>query len=186
MRKLILLFFVAVSMVSYGQNNKIQDVTFYGIDFSMTKVYGADETPGQFIQAFHGINRLFLSEPKKYDVCKFLRVDIIGMDLDPVEKLNDKMDVSDLIQNGYGGYVLTDDQIEQEIKKLPIEKTTGTGLVFIAEVLNKASNRGHYKVVYFDLATRDVLEIIDARGVARGFGLRNYWAGSVYNMMKKL
>ena len=36
----------------------------------MAKVYGADETTGQFKDAFYGINTLFQREPKKYDLDK--------------------------------------------------------------------------------------------------------------------
>ena len=34
--------------------------------------------------------------------------------------------------------------------------------------------------------TREILYSAPTNGKARGFGLRNYWAGSVHSAMKKL
>ena len=37
----------------------------------------------------------------------------------------------------------------------------------------------------FDPATQEVILQMDMAGKPGGFGLRNYWAGSVYNALKK-
>lgn len=184
MKKLVLLFFLAVSLAGYGQNLKNAEVYFYGIDFSHAKVYGAEESPSQFLEAFYGINRLFLSEPKKYDVGKRLRVQLKGVDLDPVEQVNKDTETTGLILNGFGGYQLTDEQIADAVKQLPLKETSGIGLVFIAEILNKSSQRAKYYATFFDIETRNIIDVWEGKGKAQGFGLRNYWARSVYNMMK--
>lgn len=36
-----------------------------------------------------------------------------------------------------------------------------------------------------DVATREVLQKVQVSSNARGFGLRNYWAGSVYSLTKR-
>ena len=185
MKKIILLFFLSVSMMTFGQNNDYQNVTFFGVDYSVAKVYGSDNTPFQFQDAFYGINRLFLTEPKKYNVEKFLGVDISAVDLEPVEKQIANINLSELLINGYGGYELSNQQIEKAINTLPVASKQGTGLVVVAEVLNKASQRGSYKIVFFDIPTRKVLEIREGKGKAQGFGLRNYWAHSVRDAIKK-
>jgi len=40
-------------------------------------------------------------------------------------------------------------------------------------------------LIAFDIATRKILSKREVSGKAGGFGLRNYWAGSVYNIIKK-
>lgn len=185
MRKLVFFFFLSVGMVAFAQKGKYSEVTFFGTDFSQAKVYGADNTAHQFMDAFHGINRLFVSEPKKYDVQKALNIEVGAIDLKPVEKQNENMDLSQLLIDGYGGYVLTDQQIEKAVKNLAISSNEGTGLVFIAEVLNKASTQGSYKIVFFDIQSRKILEIREGKGKAKGFGLRNFWAHSLLQAMKK-
>jgi len=185
MKKIILLFFLTISMMAFGQSNKYQSVTFFGVDYSVVKVYGSDNTPYQFQDAFQGINRLLLTEPKKYNVEKFLGVNISAVNLEPVEKQINNIDLTTLLIDGYGGYELTDQQVDQAIKALPIASKEGTGLVIVAEVLNKASQRGSYKIVFFDISTRKVLEIREGKGKAQGFGLRNYWAHSMRDAIKK-
>lgn len=67
-----------------------------------------------------------------------------------------------------------------------IQKTPGVGMVFIAQFLDKSNNRGTYEVVFFNTETKEIIEEWITDGKARGFGLRNYWAGSVYSALKKL
>ena len=71
MKKILLLFGLLVSSFAFGQNNKelkeIKNVNFYGVDFSLAKVYGAAETSEQFKKAFDGINFLFISEEYIFD-----------------------------------------------------------------------------------------------------------------------
>ena len=45
----------------------IQSIKFYGVDYSQVKIFGADESPVQFKDAFRRINELFITEAKKLD-----------------------------------------------------------------------------------------------------------------------
>lgn len=51
----------------------IQSIKFYGVDYSQVKIFGADESPAQFKDAFRRINELFITEAKKYNVGKQLK-----------------------------------------------------------------------------------------------------------------
>ena len=42
----------------------------YGVDYSQVKIFGADESPAQFKDAFRRINELFITEAKKSNVGK--------------------------------------------------------------------------------------------------------------------
>ena len=85
------------------------------------------------------------------------------------------------------GYTLDEKQIEEVIKTLPIlSQEEKTGLIMIAMLLNKADARATYQIVFFNTKTREILYSAPTNGKARGFGLRNYWAGSVHSAMKKL
>ena len=56
MKQLLVLLFLVSSMACFGQNKDalkdISSVTFYGIDFTRAKVYGAKEGPMQFKYTF--------------------------------------------------------------------------------------------------------------------------------------
>ena len=60
----------------------------------------------------------------------------------------------------------------------------GIGLVFVAEQMNKINLIGSYYVSFFDLKNKGVLTTCCKIGKAGGFGMRNFWAATVYNMMK--
>lgn len=186
MKKVFFLVFLATSILTFAQSNKallseIHEIKFYGVDYSLAKIFGAAETTEQFKSAFNGINNLFITEPKKYDVGKMVNKQVTEISLDAVKEVNGK--VNDLFTTNKS-YSLTEQQIDQAIRTLPIAKEQGTGLVVIAELLDKAENRGHYQVVFFNIETKSVIASWPANGKAKGFGLRNYWAASVYKALK--
>ena len=79
MKKLLAMALCLVAVSGYAQKGKEKIAAdFYGVDYSCVNVKGADEEPGAFIKAFEAINRLFLSEPKKYDVAGFTGIDILS------------------------------------------------------------------------------------------------------------
>jgi hypothetical protein len=63
------------------------------------------------------------------------------------------------------------------------EGASGIGLVFIVESLSKPNVKGAYWVTFFDAKTKKVISTERYLGKAGGFGLRNYWAKSYYNVM---
>ena len=132
MKKLILFLFLSTSLFCFGQGKSalkdIQSIKFYGVDYSQVKVFGADESPAQFKDAFRRINELFITEAKKYNVGK---------------------------------------QLKKEVTEISLDAVT-------------------YEVVFFNTETKEIIEEWITDGKARGFGLRNYWAGSIYSALKKL
>lgn len=77
MKKILLVAIVLVCMgasqnvgAQKGDLKDIDHLSFYGVDFTYAKVYGADETAHQFLDAFIRINDLFESEPKAYTRAK--------------------------------------------------------------------------------------------------------------------
>ena len=74
----LLLLLLAVPMLTFAQERV--SVDFMGVDFSCVDIIGADETEEQFHRAFDSINTLMHSEPEKYDVGKFLFLNINNID----------------------------------------------------------------------------------------------------------
>lgn len=191
MKKLFLLLFLTSNLFCMGQSKdlikEVNSIKFFGIDFSHAKVYGATETPDQFKVAFNRINELFIIEAKKYDIGKRIKKEVSEISLDAVNQLNSQINSNDLMTTNKQ-YALDDQQIKQEIQSLPIKEKEGVGIIFIAELLNKADAKATYKTVFFNLSSKEVIDIRSVSGKARGFGLRNYWANSIYrslNMLKK-
>ena len=75
--------------------------------------------------------------------------------------------------------------IAEKIKGYPIKETSGDGFIVIATLLDKSTNKATYKVVLFDIETREIIREKEFTSKAGGFGLRNFWAKTIYTLTKK-
>ncbi len=187
MKRIILFFSLAIGLSCFAQGQKalnaISNIKFYGIDYSLAQVYGASETPTQFLNAFDAINKLFISEPKKYDVEKYSGKRVDAISLEAVDMANKTIDPNQLMTTNQH-YTLNQEAIAKAVRLLSIPKEQGTGLVMIAELLNKPDERASYQVVFFNLENKEIITSWRAEGKAQGFGIRNYWAYSAYKVLK--
>ena len=152
-----------------------ESVYVYGVDYTSVKVYGASETTEQFKNAFEGINLLLMNEAKKYDF-----TDIVGE--------NNKLKLEMILDSTKGcdfSNIKTLDKDIEKIKNYPIKETSGDGFIIIATLLDKSANKATYKVVLFDVKTREILKEEEFISKAGGFGLRNFWAKTIYTLTKK-
>ena len=160
MKQLMVLMFLFLASFVNAQDKAnlkdIEELTFFGVDFSMAKVYGADETTGQFKDAFYGINTLFQREPKKYDLDKAFDAKVT-LDLTTAQDLIEQIQKADFVAQN-AGYELT----------------------------NEEKGQATYNVVVFDIVTKDIVFNKQFTEKARGFGLRNFWAYSVYKTLNKI
>ena len=114
-----------------------------------------------------------------------MRKEVTEISLDAVNQVNRNINESELMTTKTK-YSLDKEQIKTAIEALPIQKTPGVGMVFIAQFLDKSKNSGTYEVVFFNTETKEIIEEWITEGKAGGFGLRNYWAGSIHSALKKL
>ena len=168
-----------------AQSNVGNDVNYYGVDFSKTKVFGAAETGLQFKDAFGKINSLVIAEWPKYDPGKFLSKNIPIRDISATTSLNNLIDPSVVISTTSECFI-SKEEVADMVRRYDLQEKEGTGLVIIGELLDKSTYMGTFIVVYFDIASREVLHGQGMVGKARGFGLRNYWAGALYDALKGL
>ena len=66
------------------------------------------------------------------------------------------------------------------------EGKKGVGVFFLAESLNKNTREGCFHFIAMDMKTKELLIHERLLGKPKGFGLRNYWAGSIYSVIKKI
>jgi hypothetical protein len=83
-------------------------------------------------------------------------------------------------------YHLEEETIFEIVNDYNPETQTGVGVVFIMESFNKEEEKGHMWVVFFDIPTKEVLLMEKMSGAAGGFGWRNYWARTYYNVLKEI
>ncbi len=101
-----------------------------------------------------------------------------------VNENNERIEAYNLIADTET-HELADEDIREIIASLNIDKPVGAGLVVIGVMLNKPENKGTFQWVFFDEGTREIIYKKEVSGKAGGFGIRNFWAGSIMKIMKK-
>ncbi|MBL4704307.1 MAG: hypothetical protein JKY54_07285 [Flavobacteriales bacterium] len=98
--------------------------------------------------------------------------------------MNKEVDVAANIQSD--SYAISKDKIESHVKSYDGVEGEGVGIVFIVESLNKLEQAGFMWVTFFDEKTKEIIYTERMSGAAQGFGIRNYWAGTFYNVVKEI
>lgn len=170
------------------QQNTIVDVPqyvpagemfMYGVDFSHVQIYKAKETAQEFSEAFVAINELFTLEPDKFNFARLSSKPCVTY-IYPAIKLIKNIDWQ-YAMNSNG--MLQKYSVENIVKNYQLPHSEGIGLVFIAWLLDKKAEVAHYEIVYFDIKTRRIIFNTTVVAEPGGYGLRNYWANSVYEVI---
>ena len=181
MKKIIFTITLVLVITSlFAQKRDKKDDTeyvFYGVDFSQVNVVGSDDPKEKFIIAFNGIDQLLITKPKKYDLAKYAKVNIINTNTDLAKERISILENRDFI-NGEAPII----DINEFIKIY--NKEGKNGIIIVAKELNKPLTIGKYLYIFFNGETGEVIKSYEKDGKPGGFGLKNYWAGSLLDSMK--
>jgi hypothetical protein len=178
---------IVFSTTSFCQESKksadIKSVVWLGVDFTAAKFTLVSEDPAVIVnQYLKSINTLVITEQDKYNIKKFFKIPEVTNDIEMANEFNAKIDPSKLVISDT--YKFEMDKVKEVIKKYDLKEKTGTGLIFIAESLNKTSKSASYYVCFFDLKTKEIIECKQKSAPVTGVGFRNFWASSIYVIMK--
>jgi len=190
-----LLFLFTLGLNAQSEKDVIaaKEITWLGLDFSKALFVGsftqfaeAGEQSGSELKQKYipGWNDVVANERQKFDLKKAYSKDNVIYDLDVVTKRNAAVDVSKMTSMN-----AQEDRIKKEdIAKVVSQYKTGKkgiGLLYIIDTFDKPDEKAAIWVTFFDMATSKVL--IAERFTAKpgGFGLRNYWAKTVFEVMTK-
>jgi len=188
MKKLIL-FSLLIGSSIFAQTNKNaifgDDLVWYGIDYSKAK-FIEDCQPGQLKNIMFAWNVLVVNEANKYDVAKSFRKKNVFNDLAPVMKHNKDIDETQMMSLNPYKFDNADETVASIISSYTGgEKTEGLGLVFIVESYNKPKTQAIYYLTFFDIKTKQIIYTEKfTEGPPSGFGIRNYWASTIFKVMK--
>jgi len=164
------------------------DIVWFGLDFTHARFVAFDQTGNTASDLKYKMmpawNNLFVTEQPKYDLRKTFRKDNVRFDLNGINGLNAKVDVDSIMV--YNPVTIDRVTIDNMIKKYTGEMKTGIGLSFIIENFNKGTQTADLYVTFFDIATKKVLLCEKMSGRAVGVGLRNYWAGAIKAILKRI
>jgi hypothetical protein len=168
-------------------------IRYMGIDYSHVKLIGdfsefmgAGEATEQTMRKiyFPGWNTLFQEEPDKYNVKSMIKKGDVVYDFDMVNSLNAKSSTEPMEATKTPVY--TKEDIQKFIRNYGTMQREGIAVLFIAESLNKTANEAYFHFVAFRLADNEILIHERLRGEPKGAGLRNYWAGAIYDIMEDI
>lgn len=184
---IVVLIFSFFSSAMQAQDKKKavaeKNITWCGVDFTLARFTLVTEDPTAIVStSLKAINTLILAEPDKYNLKKFFSKSEVTPEVDMVNDRNSKIDPTLLVVPDK--YTITPEDVKKVISSYDTKGKTGTGLVFVAENLHKVEQIGSYYVVFFDMASKEIIDMERKEGKATGIGFRNYWSGSVFTVMK--
>ena len=189
-RNVLTLFICLLGLCASAQNKLnltgITSLTNFGIDYTLAKVLGGNETAHQYWATYADINELFIEKPKMYDIGKRLGIPIDVTSLEAVNQVNKKIN-PDHIKTEETQYMPTEEQIAEAVKKLPIlSQEEKYGIVMFCLFMNNQKDIATYQFVIFNTKTREIIEQWTNSGNAVGLTLKSYWGYSVYSALKKI
>jgi hypothetical protein len=169
-------------------SNDEPPITYLGIDFTQARLINDAGASAADLKEKHfpGINQVVVNEPKKYDLAKAFRK-TINNDISVTEKVNANIDAEKIKSSNSSDETRLDAAaIQNIVNGYDLNGKKGIGLVFIMEGLNKPGAKGSMFVTFIDMATRKVLFTERMTGKAGGFGYKNYWAKSVFEVLEDI
>lgn len=185
-----------VAAQSFGQqvNNDIKDVltnrslmvTWLGADFSHVIIEDMpDCSPQEFATSYvPQINTVVVNEPNKYDFAKFLNKAGFTNSIGAVSKSNAAINPSNMVpKDGQPGQ-LNETIIAEIVSGYDLKDKEGVGVVLVYESLSKSKLLATMFLTYVKMPEGKVILTKRVTGKPKGFGLRNYWAYTVYDFLK--
>lgn len=162
-------------------------ITWLGLDFSGavfigdSEKFSNDETVYNLMKS---LNALMIDESEKYHIPKTFYKDNVEKALQITEQQNSMLKASAL--RAEKPHSFSPKFIQEIISRYDFKGKTGIGLMFNVENFSKPDGKGVVWITFLDMKTKKVLmteRMIDEPG---GFGLRNYWAGCIYGILKQI
>jgi hypothetical protein len=164
------------------------ELTYLGVDFTQARVIGESVTDANDIRDrfFTGINNVVLGEPKKYDIAGAFHTQVVS-DLSSVSKRNGAINTASIKSEKTTDFDrLQPADIDKLVKGFDFGGKKGVGLLFVMDGMSKTEKAAHVYVTLVDMGSRKVLLAEKMRGKAQGFGFRNYWAYTIYQVLKDI
>ncbi|WP_184550204.1 hypothetical protein [Mucilaginibacter sp. FT3.2] len=173
--------------------NKKVPITWLGMDFSQMRFIGSEaaykangellntEFVNKFIPAWAN---LFITEPKAYNVPRASHRDTVHFAFKVTEAVNSALTKDFFTENANDFSTLKEKDIVDIIKNYDFQGQKGIGMMMIVEGMSKATKTAGAWVTFINMNDKTVLLTVYKIGGSRGFGFRNYWAHSWYNILK--
>jgi hypothetical protein len=183
----LLLLAVVLTLTLNAQDTKkvfgSPTLVWYGIDFTLAKMVGfGDESPTKIKdECFKPWNEVTID----MDLAKVFQKNGIIKDLTGINKQNLARETSDLKSNDE--VKLTNEVIADRVKGLVLgQKKEGLGAFMIVESFNKTSGYATVHVVFFDIASRQVLWLKKLSAKSGGGSTLKAWTAALKDIFSQI
>ena len=157
-----------------------------GINFSHAKFtrQGLDFSQEIMQHYFQDWNRLILNDQKKYDIRMSFRKPIMQYDLSLVTKINKTAKASNILVSNLGlKDQLNEDQLRSYVAQHAFPTALRFALIFVVESFDSMAKTASIWVIILQTADSEVVLCEKFMKPPGGFGARNYWARTFYNLL---
>ncbi|MBC7828866.1 MAG: hypothetical protein H7122_14045 [Chitinophagaceae bacterium] len=174
--------------------NGSTEITWLGIDFTQAKFIGSatqfkdageissSEFRDKYVPSW---NQLFIDEQKKYDVAGAVKRAEVKYAMEITEKANNGIKGNFFSEDPNDYKKLDEQKIAGLVKNYDFQGKPGIGMIFFIDGMSKKKEEASGWVTFVDMKSKKVLFTQYETGKAGGFGFKNYWAKTFWNMLKK-
>lgn len=195
MKRIVSIILILISINTFAQKgmSKVFDgktkIVFLGLDFTQARFIGREAFEDSYkLKTYYltNWNILLEEEYSKYNLPLIaLNAKNYLTETSDLILLNDEIEnIEKRIINGT--YSLDENDIKKSIKKYPLTQSDGVGVSFVVESFNKPLEKAIVWVTFINLSNGNMLFTERMEGKANGFGLRNYWAGSILDIIEQI
>ena len=181
------LFIISTFFLANSFSQGSDGIIFFGVDFTKARLVGTEGfTNPQHLQSSYlrQWNNLIENESEKYDLSKALGESDIVYFQDVVNDRNDEIDPDVLVTNK--SHKTTKEDVQAVVSALGNEEhSSGTGAIIVIESFDKHKVLGTMWLTTFDIATLEVIKTKKMSAKPRGFGVRNFWARTIFLVLDR-
>ncbi|MBN2523624.1 MAG: hypothetical protein JXB24_10140 [Bacteroidales bacterium] len=187
----LLLIVLTLTVCGQSKNELIssESILWLGIDFTEAHFEGKydfgspDELTGKYVTAW---NQVLLQEPEKFNVGEYFGFEDVETDFGIALKRNENLDKEKIFLSAgeIRDYKLNEDIIRKIVSGYNAEYD-GYALLFVVESYSKSAILANIWITFFHVPSKEVILTKKMSVEPSGFGVRNYWTGAVYKVMKE-
>lgn len=168
--------------------NSEGELVWFGLDYTQVKFIGASDQfsdiPKIRNQYFRSWNELIMIEKDKYDLMTAFSVNKIYYQMENTIMRSQERSMDGIVQTD--SYSISEEQVKSVVRLNTDPSVNKVGAIFVMETLNKLEGQASMWLAVFNIASGEILYMNKYSGAVGGFGFRNYWARSYYNVISNL
>ncbi len=164
------------------------ELIWFGIDYTLVKFIGSSDQfsdlPKIQSEYFRSWNEVILTEKDKYDLNTAFSVGNLTYQMDKAINRSQERDMDGIVQTQ--PYTVDEERVKSVVSYYTDPNVNQVGALFVMETLNKIEEVSTMWLAVFNVASGEILYMRRYSGAVGGFGFRNYYARSYYNVIINL